>query len=819
MADLSGIPTPSMDWESSNLPESWKKFVCHVNLIFQGPLKDKDEDVKVNYSLLWVGDRGRDIYNTWVLTGDDKKKLKVHLDRFQQHVQPKLNPIFARYKFSNELQGTQTIEQYVTKLRLLVKDCNYTNADEMIRDRIVFGTNSAKVREKLIQEGQTLTLEKAISIAQSHEYSREQLKSMSASSSSTSDVHSVKNSTTSGYAQKRRNEVQRGKSTNRSQYGGQCGNCGNRHSKSDICSAKGKKCNKCHKLNHFAKVCRSKSVHEITGFYPQPEQPLPNTPNLAPDPDLFIDSIQGNLNVQQDKAFATCNIGPNLVPIQFKLDTGSQVNIVPLKVYRKLDIKRSLHKSDQTLSAYNGSALHAIGYGTVKCQYRDNSRDIVIYVIDTDSPPILGLGDCIAFGMLQFVYSVETLSHGSATNETLMSKESVLSEYSDVFKGIGNLPGECKIHIDSAIEPVVHPPRRVPVAIRERLKTELDRMESLNIIAKVSEPTDWVNSLVVVEKSSGNLRVCLDPQDLNKAIKRPHYPLRTLDDVLPQLTNARYFTKLDARSGYWAVKLDHDSSLLTTFNTPYGRYRYLRLPFGLKSSQDEFQRKVDEVLEGLTGVVTIMDDILVYGSTRSEHDKNLRQVLNRSRERGIRLNEEKLEVGVTEVRYFGHLLTSSGLKPDPAKVSAIHDMKPPQNQAELETFLGLVNYLAKFAPNISDVTAPLHQLLVKANEFVWDAPQSQAFGKVKDIITKSPVLAYYDPNKPLTLQVDASKYGLGATLLQEGKPVSYASKSLTVTEQNYANIEREMLGIVFGCHRFHDCVRTESSCRNRPQTS
>ena len=124
------------------------------------------------------------------------------------------------------------------------------------------------------------------------------------------------------------------------------------------------------------------------------------------------------------------------------------------------------------------------------------------------------------------------------------------------------------------------------------------------MICKVTEPTEWVNSLVIVEKpETGKIRVCLDPKDLNKAILRPHYLPRALEDVLTKLAGAQYFTKLDARSGYWTIKLSHDSSLLTTFNTPFGRYRYLRLPFGLKSSQDEFQRRVDECFEGLDGVI------------------------------------------------------------------------------------------------------------------------------------------------------------------------------------------------------------------------
>lgn len=217
---------------------------------------------------------------------------------------------------------------------------------------------------------------------------------------------------------------------------------------------------------------------------------------------------------------------------------------------------------------------------------------------------------------------------------------------------------------------------------------------------------------------------------------------------------------------------------------------------------------MDECYSGLDGVVAIVDDILVYGSTREQHDTNLRKVLDRSRVRGMKLNKDKLEVGVTEVTYFGHVLTSSGLKADPIQVTAILDIPPPTNKVELQTVLGMVNYLSKFAPNLAEVTKPLRSLLNKDVEFSWDTPQVDAFQKVKEILTRSPgpVLAYYDPKKYVVLQVDASKYGLGAVLLQDNKPVAYASKSLTPSEVNYAQIEKEMYGIVFGCSRFHQYI-------------
>ena len=175
-------------------------------------------------------------------------------------------------------------------------------------------------------------------------------------------------------------------------------------------------------------------------------------------------------------------------------------------------------------------------------------------------------------------------------------------------------------------------------------------MESLGIIKKVTEPTAWVSSLVIIQKpDSDKLRVCLDPRDLNVAIRRPHYPSRTLEEILPELVNAKFFTKLDAKSGYWTCELTYRSSLLTTFNTPFGRYRYLRLPFGLKSSQDEFQKKLDQSLEGLEGMVSIADDIIIHGKTRQEHDQRLHELLIRAKEKGIKFHKDKLEVGVTKV--------------------------------------------------------------------------------------------------------------------------------------------------------------------------
>ncbi|KAK9513152.1 hypothetical protein VZT92_026713 [Zoarces viviparus] len=245
--------------------------------------------------------------------------------------------------------------------------------------------------------------------------------------------------------------------------------------------------------------------------------------------------------------------------------------------------------------------------------------------------------------------------------------------------------------------------------------------------------------------------------------------------------------------------------MLTTFNTIYGRYWFNRLPFGIISAQDEFQRRVDEAYEGLQGVAAIVDDILVYGRTKEEHDANLRAMLERTRERGKKLNKDKSIICVSEVSYFGHKLTREGIKPDLNKVKAIKEMAPPRNKAELETILGMVTNLCKFAPRLSETIAPLRQLLKENSEFTWDSNQDVAFQQMKDLLIQEPgpVLTYFDHTKDVKLQVDASKCGLGAVLLQGEKPVAYASKTLNETEENYSQTEKELYAVLFGCRRFH----------------
>lgn len=395
-----------------------------------------------------------------------------------------------------------------------------------------------------------------------------------------------------------------------------------------------------------------------------------------------------------------------------------------------------------------------------------------------------------------------------------LTKDTIVRRYADLFTGVGLLDGDVHLEVDPSVPPVKMPPRRLPIPIKQTVKDELDAMCRDGIIEPVTEPSAWISALLVVRKPNGKVRLCIDPRPLNKALQRSHYPMPTIDDVLPELSRAKVFSTVDARNGFWNLKLDTESRALTTFETPFGRYRWIRLPFGISPSPEIFQARIHAALTGLKGVACIADDILIYGcgntleEAEADHDRKLVALLDRCRERNLHLNEDKLQLRRPTTVFMGHELSKAGLQPDKRKVTAILEMPTPTDRAAVHRLIGMATYLAKFMPNFSEVTAPLRELLSADVEFRWDdAIHGKSLRQIQQMLVTAPVLCYYDVTQPVTIQCDASSTGLGACILQGGKPVEYASRALTRTErESYAQIEKEMLAICFALQRFDTYV-------------
>lgn len=232
-------------------------------------------------------------------------------------------------------------------------------------------------------------------------------------------------------------------------------------------------------------------------------------------------------------------------------------------------------------------------------------------------------------------------------------------------------------------------PRKVPLLLYQKTKDELNRMLEMGIISRVDQPTDWCAPLVVAPKSNGKVRVCVDLSKLNQYVKRENQPLAAVDTTLGRLAGSRVFTKLDANSGFWQIKLAWESRPLTTFITPWGRFCFNVLLFGISSVSEKLQKNMSQILEGLVGVECNIDDVLVYRRDQEEHDKRLEAVLMRLVEAGVTLNLAKCKFSTNRVKFLGHVVSSSGIKADPEKIQAIADLPPPQNVQEVRTFLGM----------------------------------------------------------------------------------------------------------------------------------
>lgn len=284
------------------------------------------------------------------------------------------------------------------------------------------------------------------------------------------------------------------------------------------------------------------------------------------------------------------------------------------------------------------------------------------------------------------------------------------------------------------------------------------------------------------------------------------YSFPNTSDIYARLSGSNVFTTLDAQAGFHQIPIDEESSKLTAFLTPFVRFRFKRLPFGITSAPELLYKTTVELVGDLTGVEVYIDDILVHASNQNEQDQKLKEVLTRFRKAGWKLNLNKCSFSTQSVKFLGNKVSVNGLSPSPDKVKAIQEVISPSSKEDVRSFLGMVTYLAMFCPNLSEHTIVLRDLLKLGLEFSWEAAHDRALEELKNLVGNAPVLALFDPKTEVVVNVDASSHSLGAVLLQNGKPVDFAAQSLTPTQRTYAQIEQEQLAILFELTRFHQYV-------------
>ena len=759
-------------------------------------LLEQPEDYKCAMLLHSIGIDAMRIFNGLKFSdGEDRNNMADVIKKFDQHFLGQTQEFFERFQFNRRNQESgESIDEYVSVLRNMAKACGFCDCmcELLIMDRILLGILDDKTREELLST-HDLTLVKAIEICRAREAAIIHMKALK-----NEEINKVKGT------QKQKKPVKLRDRTKCKQHliettrttTKKCYFCKQVHAmRKESCPAWGKVCTSCGEKNHFpaSRKCKGRSVHVVQDDYAS-DSSISSTGTIST---ITVELCHDVNSAQSQHPLIYCEMLINDRPVRLQIDCGATVCILPKRYLKNLEIRPEI----VNLQMWNKSSVKALG----KCKVHvknpvTNEKFKVDFVIVNEAfTPLLSGNAAQAMGLITVNYGNFKVVNGIST-----ASHSYIQQFPAAFKDTpGILPGK-KVHltVEDGATPVVRCARTLPEARKDAVKAELQRLVDESIIVPIDEPTDWVSQMSVAEKKSG-IRICIDPRPLNEVLKREHYKLPVLDDVLPELTSACKFSVCDLKSGYLHCELDHKSSLLTTFATPFGRFRWLRLPFGLKVSSEIFQKRLHQALEGLEGVRCIADDVIVWGRSNEEHDARVSLFLQRCSEIGISLNKEKCRFGLREIPFMGHVVSNKGLKPDPSKVEAILKMEPPTDKAGVERLRGTVNYLSRFVPKLTDVMRPISDLTRPDIEWSWTSTHDKAFEEVKYLLTVAPVLAYFDPTKELAIQCDASGQGLGAALLQEGRPLAYASRALSDTETRYATIEKEMLAIVFALEKWH----------------
>ena len=401
---------------------------------------------------------------------------------------------------------------------------------------------------------------------------------------------------------------------------------------------------------------------------------------------------------------------------------------------------------------------------------------------------------------------LSSIDHTTESGTYTDHRKSLLTEFKDVFPP--ELPPglpprrnvDHKIELMPDAKPIIRPTYAMSAKELEELSKQLNELTAAGFIRPSKSP--YGSPVLFVKKKDGTTRMCVDYRALNQMTIKNRYPLPRIDELFDRLQGAKFFTKLDLRSGYHQIRIADEDIEKTAFRCRYGHYEYLVMPFGLTNAPASFMHLMNQILRPYLDrtAIVFLDDILIYSRTFEEHQRHVKEVLQVLREHKLFAKESKCEIYQRRVEFLGHRIDEDGLHMMTEKLDAIRDWPPLTKVDDIRSFLGLCGFYRRFIKDFSAIAAPLTALLHKDTPFEWNEPQRQAFQQLKDTMMKKPVLILPDPSKSFVLTTDASGYAVGATLSQDLgdglRPVAYLSKKMNSHEMNYPVHEQELLAII-----------------------
>ncbi|KAB0791866.1 hypothetical protein PPYR_03666 [Photinus pyralis] len=570
-------------------------------------------------------------------------------------------------------------------LKKIAKICEFEKQEEsLVRDKIILGIRDRGLQEALLREAD-INLEKASNLCRAAEVSKQQVKLMREGKGNELNINKLK----IGHSKKGTNS---GSSENGHNDNYQCKKCGKTHA-IRACPAYGLKCNQCGRFNHFKVGCKQARATQVGRWRKADKKGVNeldfNNERDEPEQAWFTNelTVRSIKSGALSKSWTHAIMLDNRLSVDFKIDTGADINVLPYNYYKTYFSRFSLKETNSVLIAYGGTKIETFG--------------------------------------------------------------------------LGKLPFNYKICLSENAVPTVKPARRYASCIKEKLQAALKTLEDQTIISKVTRPTDWVNDIIIVEKKNGSIRICLNPSQLNKVIKREHHVIPTMEELRTNLAGKKVFSVLDMKDGFHQIPLDDESSYLCTFATPFGRYKYNRLPFGLSSSPEIFQRELERIFGDLEGVQVYFDDLIIAAEDEVTHDKIFSKVMDKASQYNVKFNYSKIQYKVGKVMYLGLIFNEQGVRPDSKQLEAIAKMPNPVNKKELQRFLGLVNYFHSFIPKLSELTNSLRLLLRTNQDWQWTNRQQTAVDQIKLKLINITTLKHFNPKENIVIQTDASNHGIG----------------------------------------------------------
>lgn len=697
--------------------------------------------------------------------------------------------IVERFKFYKRNQGVdESLSDFLNFIKQLSEFCNFgDNLKTSLRDRFVCGLKDESIQKRLLQE-KNLTLEGATTLALAMETAQKDVAEIH--NDNPSAVHKISTRTTQP------------QNVRKNTHYLPCQSCGKTNHKRSDCYLRDAVCNRCSKTGHIQKVCKSSSSD--SGYTNTARKPPTNGPTKQVhelDEDNFALDM---FNLIGKTPKITVNLKIDDVNTQMELDTGSAVSVMTKHDYHSIFNKMpQLDKTVVRLKTYTNEVIHPLGQISVNVKLKDQNKTLPLLILEKGSNPILGRN-----WLSELQLDWHSIHHVSQKQNI----DNLLTEFSDVFSdGIGTIKGlSGTLHVKDGATPKFCKARSVPYAFTAKVEQELDNLEQQGIITKVTT-SDWATPIVPVIKANGSVRICGDYKvTVNPALNTEQYTMPKMDDMLATLEQGQTYSKIDLRQAYLQLPLNDASRKITTINTSKGLYTYNRLPFGISSSPAIWQKTMDTILQGVPGVQCNQDDMILTGKSDEEHYKNLHKVLHRLQQYGIKANLDKCKFFQEEIVFCGIKITKNGIHKTDDKIQAIIMAPPPTDKTQLRSFLGLVNYYHKWIDNIANIAKPLYDQLQTNKHFLWTKACETAFIQIKEMIASEKVLIRFNPELPLRLATDASPYGIGAVLSHTTsngeRPIAYASRTLNPAEQNYSQLDKEALAIVWGVKRFFNYV-------------